>query len=286
MTPQTSQPVLAPVVREGRLKRLMQSWRARTPAQRRTSGLMALFTLAVLTLDIGAVSLGVHLVRDATQTSSQIEQVVTLPSGQESALWQPLMRWDAQFEGRVNTWRRLYGLTMGTAFAAFALAWGLGNLTVALMFAWPRRDRLVRTMSEYGHRIMQLGIVFLAVGMLSSACWGADSCGRFWNWDPREVWTLVVLLTYLLTVYARSAGWILHRGLAVCSVLAFASVIMAWYGGNFILQTGLNANGVGNPSILWVTWAGLTNLACVAHWALRNGSAVRKGQPLAGEPSC
>jgi hypothetical protein len=130
-----------------------------------------------------------------------------------------------------------------------------------------------------------MGIVLLAVGMLLGACWAADSWGRFWSWDPKEVWALVVLLAYLLTVYARSTGWILDKGLAVCSVLAFASVVMAWYGVNFILQTGLHVYGFGNANPLWVVWAGLTNLALVAHWALRQGT-VRKTEPVAGVPSC
>ena len=65
--------------------------------------------------------------------------------------------------------------------------------------------------------------------------WAAYSWGRFWGWDPKEVWALIALLGYLAVLHARFAGWVQHRGLAALAASCFALVIVAWYGVNFVL---------------------------------------------------
>ncbi len=179
---------------------------------------------------------------------------------------------------RSNTWLMVHVLTIVSAYAAFALAWGLGNLNLALMLAFPRQAERVRALSDYCYRAIQVGVVLLAAGTLLGACWAAESWGRFWGWDPKEVWALVALLCYLIPLHARHVGWVHDFGLAVCAVLCFSSVVMAWYGVNFILGTGLHAYGFGNGNDLWVYWVGLTNVALVAHAAVQYYASTKESQ--------
>ena len=73
--------------------------------------------------------------------------------------------------------------------------------------------------------------------------WAASAWGRFWGWDPKEVWALISLLGYVAVLHARYAGWVKHFGLAVLSVACFMLVIVAWYGVNFLMGTGLHSYG-------------------------------------------
>src|SRR5205814_1661601 len=83
------------------------------------------------------------------------------------------------------------------------------------------------------------------------------SWGRFWGWDPKEVWALVIILSYLALLHARLAGWTSDFGFATAIVAAFATVLMSWYGVNFVLGTGLHsygfAAGGGGYVIIYVT---------------------------------
>jgi cytochrome c-type biogenesis protein CcsB len=95
------------------------------------------------------------------------------------------------------------------------------------------------------YRAIQIGVLLVAAGTILGGMWADVSWGRFWGWDPKEVWALIVLLTYLALLHGRFAGWIGPFGLAAGSILCWTTVIMSWYGVNFVLGVGLHAYGFG-----------------------------------------
>jgi ABC-type transport system involved in cytochrome c biogenesis permease subunit len=173
---------------------------------------------------------------------------------------------------RSNYWLVIHVLTIVSSYAPFALAWGLGNLNLALILYAPQRRDLIQALSGYCYRAIQVGVLLLFLGTMLGGFWAAESWGRFWGWDPKEVWALVALLCYLIPLHARYAGWLRDFGLAVCSVACFASVVMAWYGVNFVLGVGLHSYGFGSGNNSWIYLAGLTNISLVFHAALRRSS--------------
>ena len=90
---------------------------------------------------------------------------------------------------------------------------------------------------------MQVGVLLIAAGTILGGVWADYSWGRFWGWDPKEVWALITLLVYLIPLHGRFAGWVNTFWLVVASVVCFLSVIMAWYGVNFVLGVGLHSYG-------------------------------------------
>jgi ABC-type transport system involved in cytochrome c biogenesis permease subunit len=170
---------------------------------------------------------------------------------------------------RSNYWLIIHVLTIVSSYAAFALAWGLGNFNLALMIFAPGRRHLIQTLSRFGYRAIQIGVVLIAAGTFLGGFWAAESWGRFWGWDPKEVWALIALLSYIIPLHARYVGWVKDFGLAVCAVVCFASVVMAWYGVNFILGAGLHSYGFGGGRDAWVYWAGMVNIDLVVLATLR-----------------
>jgi hypothetical protein len=59
----------------------------------------------------------------------------------------------------------------------------------------------------------------------------------------KEVWALITLLVYLIPLHGRFAGWVSSFGLVGASVVCYMSVLMAWYGVNFVLGVGLHTYG-------------------------------------------
>jgi ABC-type transport system involved in cytochrome c biogenesis permease subunit len=170
---------------------------------------------------------------------------------------------------RSNYWLVIHVLTIVSSYAPLGLAWGLGNVNLLLILYAPGRRDLVRELSGLCYRAIQAGVVLLFLGTMLGGFWAAESWGRFWGWDPKEVWALIAFLSYVIPLHARYVGWVGDFGLAVCSVVCFASVGMAWYGVNFVLGAGLHSYGFGSGDHRWVYLAGLVNLDLVALAALR-----------------
>jgi hypothetical protein len=101
----------------------------------------------------------------------------------------------------------------------------------------------VKPIAGFLYRAMQVGVLLVAIGTILGGVWADSSWGRFWGWDPKEVWALITLLVYLVPLHGRFAGWVTPFGLVVSSVVCFGSVLMAWYGVNVVLGVGLHSYG-------------------------------------------
>lgn len=181
---------------------------------------------------------------------------------------------------RSQYWLIIHVLTIVSSYAALALAWGLGNINIGLIMFAPHRKDQIKTLSHFSYKAIQIGVVLLFLGTMLGGFWAAESWGRFWGWDPKEVWALIAFLVYIIPLHARYAGWVKDFGLAACSVICFSAVVMAWYGVNFILGAGLHSYGFGSGNNSWLYVAGLTNISLVVHAALRYAAA---GRHLAAE---
>ena len=84
-------------------------------------------------------------------------------------------------------------------------------------------------------------LFLLAAGILTGALWADISWGRYWGWDPKEVWALVTLLVYALPLHGRQLP-AFRRPLFLHAYLlaAFVAVLMTWAGVN-LLMGGLHS---------------------------------------------
>ena len=146
---------------------------------------------------------------------------------------------------RSNYWLTIHVLTITLGYAAFALTLGMGNVTLFhfLKGGGDAPPATVHRLNQLTYRAMQFGVVLLAAGTILGGIWADYSWGRFWGWDPKEVWALTALVTYLVILHGRMAGWVGQFGYAAWTVVAFTSVVMAWYGVNFVLGVGLHSYG-------------------------------------------
>ena len=147
---------------------------------------------------------------------------------------------------RNNYWLTIHVLTITLSYAAFALAMGFGHIVLFRYLRESARQAVEdKQMHFWLYRVLQLGVLLLAAGTILGGVWANYSWGRFWGWDPKETWALITLLCYIVVLHGRLAGWWRDFGLAVGSVVCFLSVVMAWYGVNFVLGTGLHSYGFG-----------------------------------------
>ena len=151
---------------------------------------------------------------------------------------------------RDNFWLAVHVVTIMTSYAAAAIALILGNVALGYYLFGRYRDRrppeTCAVVAGFTYTAIQITVLLLTAGTILGALWGDKAWGRFWGWDPKEVWALVSLLVYILILHARYVGWSGDFGMAVAAVLGFTAVLWTYYGVNFIMNTGMHSYGTGS----------------------------------------
>lgn len=179
---------------------------------------------------------------------------------------------------RSNYWLTIHVLTITLSYGAFTLALGVANLNGGFYIFSPGRKETIKSLNLFIYRALQIGVVLLAAGTILGGVWANQSWGRFWGWDPKEVWALIALLGYLAILHGRYIGWIKGVGLTVCSIIAYLLVMMAWYGVNFILGVGLHSYGFSSGGAKFVTVFTAVQLLWVTMILLRTKSGGAAAQ--------
>lgn len=144
---------------------------------------------------------------------------------------------------RDNFWLSVHVPTITLGYASFFLAFGLGHLILGQYWFPSLPMGRINYLSQLNYRVLQVGILLLTTGVILGGVWAHYAWGRFWGWDPKETWALIALLSYLVPLHGRLVGWLKNFGMAVVSIVCFNTVLMAWYGVNFVLGTGLHSYG-------------------------------------------
>jgi ABC-type transport system involved in cytochrome c biogenesis permease subunit len=180
---------------------------------------------------------------------------------------------------RSNYWLAIHVTTIVTGYGEAMMAWGLGNAALGcyLFGRYGVRGRGTVAAGEYPcgkgsgntsaapprattvlgpmiYRLLQATVLLLAIGTILGGMWADVSWGRFWGWDPKEVWALISLLVYMIFLHARHAGWASNFNLAVGAVLGFVAILCTWYVVNYVMQAGKHSYGQGAGG-QWVIFA-------------------------------
>ena len=127
----------------------------------------------------------------------------------------------------------LLTLHVGIIITAYALL-ALTCACSAAALCMPRRRAVLQ------RKVMLLlypAVALLAVGIFVGAVWAAQSWGRYWNWDAKEVWALITLFVYALPLHTSSLPWCRRPGAFHAYVTAaFLSVLMTYFGVNFFMS--------------------------------------------------
>lgn len=81
-------------------------------------------------------------------------------------------------------------------------------------------------LDEVGYRSVLIGFPVFSLGALVFAMiWAQEAWGRFWGWDPKEVWALITWLFYAAFLHLRlSKGWE-GRKSAWLALIGFAIIL-------------------------------------------------------------
>lgn len=140
-------------------------------------------------------------------------------------------------------WLLIHASVCFLSYAAFAIAFG-----TALMFIIQEKrikhkkiDNFyfklpsLEISDEVSYKSVAIGFPLLTLGIITGAIWAQNAWGRYWGWDPKEVWSLITWIVYALYLHARlQSGW-RGRKAALLSIIGFAVVLFTYLGASILL---------------------------------------------------
>jgi len=113
----------------------------------------------------------------------------------------------------------------------------------------------IKELSIITEMALTVGLVMLTIGNFLGGQWANESWGRYWGWDPKETWALISIMIYAFVIHMHLVPGLRGKWtFNFASVVAYASIMMTYFGVNFYL-TGLHSYASGDvpitPSFVW-----------------------------------
>ncbi len=97
----------------------------------------------------------------------------------------------------------------------------------------PARTQLPHTIE----RALLFGLVLWGIMIASGAIWAHAAWGRYWAWDPIELWSLISWLLYGALFHARLAFRLSQRAFCWLTIAAAATVVFSLWGIQYVYDT-------------------------------------------------
>lgn len=79
-------------------------------------------------------------------------------------------------------------------------------------------------------------LFLLTAGIFIGAIWANQSWGRYWGWDPKEVWALITMMIYAMPMHQSMFPKLQKPyGAHIFNILAFLAVLITYFGVNMLL---------------------------------------------------
>jgi len=143
-----------------------------------------------------------------------------------------------------NLWLVVHVVAVFIGEASFALACGVGLLYLLQEHAikskkhgfFFRRLPSLELLDTTGYACILTGFAMLTFGLITGFVYAKAVWGRFWSWDPKEIWSGITWLLYAALLHQRlTVGWRGRRA-AIMAIIGFAIILFTFLGVNFLLQ--------------------------------------------------
>ena len=141
-----------------------------------------------------------------------------------------------------SPWLMFHVAILMAAYGFFGISFLIGAVNL-LLIALGRSTHetpfihSIRELTIINEIVLIFGLILMTTGTFMGAVWANESWGRYWGWDPKETWALITMIVYAIVTHLH----LLRKGYSLwlfnlCSVIAFASVLMTYFGVNYFLS--------------------------------------------------
>jgi cytochrome c-type biogenesis protein CcsB len=148
-------------------------------------------------------------------------------------------------------WLMIHVSIIVASYGPFVLGMILGIVSLILMIATTDKNKEkmlvnIKELTIINEMALTVGLVMLTIGNFLGGMWANESWGRYWGWDPKETWALISIMVYAFVLHMRLVPGLRGRfGFNLMSIIAFASIMMTYFGVNFYLA-GLHSYASGD----------------------------------------
>ncbi|MFZ4797611.1 MAG: cytochrome c biogenesis protein CcsA [Bacteroidia bacterium] len=166
-------------------------------------------------------------------------------------------------------WLVIHVATLTISYGFLGLAFILGIFTLSLFLFKNNKNHirfnlLIKELTNINEMNVTIGLMLATIGTFLGGIWANESWGRYWGWDAKETWALIITMVYSIVVHLRLVHKL--RGdyfFTVGTVIGFSSVLMTFVGVNYYLSKGMHSYGSGDTPMFPI-WAWVLILAVFA----------------------
>jgi cytochrome c-type biogenesis protein CcsB len=143
--------------------------------------------------------------------------------------------------GAVITSSSLF-MVAGAASIMYLVRTGYDNGKRGFLYAFGGRLANAEAVERLSFRLHAFAFPIWTFGVTAGAIWAEVAWGRYWGWDPKEVWAFISWVVYAGYLHARATPSIKRSTAAWIAVIGFLTMMMNLFGVN-IFFTGLHSYG-------------------------------------------
>ena len=151
-------------------------------------------------------------------------------------------------------WLMIHVAVIVGSYGPFALGMIIGGVSLFLILITTNKNKRkiklrIKELTIINELAITVGLIMLTIGNFLGGMWANESWGRYWGWDPKETWAIISIIVYAFVIHMRlipglRGAWIFN----LMSIVAFASILMTYFGVNFYL-VGLHSYASGDKII-------------------------------------
>jgi len=94
---------------------------------------------------------------------------------------------------------------------------------------------VAETLERITWRLHVLAFPLWTFAVIAGAIWARESWGRYWGWDPKEVWSFVAWVVYAAYLHSRATGAAGRRWAPWIVIVGWAVMLFNFFGVNLVL---------------------------------------------------
>ena len=139
-------------------------------------------------------------------------------------------------------------------------------------------NQLITELTFVNEQSIQIGLFLATMGTFLGGVWANESWGRYWGWDAKETWALIIVMVYSIVAHLRLVPALRSQLLFnISSILAFSTVLMTFIGVNYYLSKGLHSYASDDKAVFPAEgWIAILAVFGLIIWAIIK---ERRGAP-------
>lgn len=142
-----------------------------------------------------------------------------------------------------NVWLFIHASFATSGAAAFLLASSFSILYLGGPDRLASYEKIAARVPEYKSlpkmifNFVIFGLILWGVMIVSGSIWANAAWGRYWAWDPIELWSLISWLLYGLVLHSRLAFKVPRKIFCWMTIIAAVTIVFSLWGVGYVYET-------------------------------------------------